>query len=561
MDITTSPHKTILIISLSLVVALLAITPGLAQTPPTQPPPPAATPVIIPGEIVVKFQANVDRLGAQNSLRAEGLRPLEVSSENEAVRVAVKPGQEAQAIAELLARGDVVYATYNYEIKALVDPNDPYYSSQWALKNAADHDIDAPEGWNIHTGTNNTIIAVVDTGVDLDHPDLAAKITTGAQVGYNYISPGSQPNDDNGHGTHVAGIAAAIGNNGKGIAGVSWGARIMPLKILDAAGNGGTHNLSLAIKYAADHGARVINMSLGGSCGTGWPEVEDAVNYALSKGVVLVAASGNSGIGSVFCPAAIAGVIAVGATDSNDNRAYYSNYGTDLDVVAPGSSIYSTIIDSNPAGLGTYGYNTGTSMATPHVAGLTALLLSYAPSLTNSQVQNIIQNSADDLIPPPVSTFDSCSQTYPGYVGGTGWDPCFGYGRINVRRALEQVALQTAPAQPLLFIDDNMPLVSSNILVITNSSEMISWSAVISPTVPWLSLSPPASGAVSASTTDQFITVNATNPSPGNYGLYTADLVLTGTTATGPISPITVQVQLYYVPEVKTNYFPFIFKN
>jgi subtilisin family serine protease len=390
------------------------------------------------------------------------------------------------------------------------------------------------------------IVAIIDTGVDLDHPDLVAKITSGSEVGYNYVSPGSPPNDDSSlnHGTHVAGIAAASSNNGKGIAGVSWGARIMPLKVLDSSGNGSTYNLSLAIRYAADHGARVINMSLGGGCGLGWPDVEDAVNYALGKGAVLVAASGNNYSTPVLCPAAINGVIAVGATDSSDNRPSFSTYGSALAVAAPGSSIYSTIIDSNPAGLGTYGYLSGTSMATPHVAGLAALLWSFAPSLSNSQVRNTIQTTTDDL-------------------GTAGWDQYYGYGRINARRALEAVALQTSPAQPFLFVADNLSSASSNVQVTTLSPETITWSASISPTVSWLSLTPPASGQVLATSSDQFIILNATIPSPGNYGLYTANLVMTGTlSSTGAqIGPIVIQVDLQYIPEAHIYYLPLISKN
>lgn len=540
-------YKALLMTGLGLLMTVMAITPGLAQSPPTQPPSPITQPKIIPGEIVVKFQPNVGRLGAQNSLRAEGLQPLEVSPNTGMVRVQVKPGQEAQTVADLLARGDVAYATYNYEITALGDPNDPLYSSQWSLKHFLDHDIDAPEAWDLHTGGSSITIAVIDSGVDLDHPDLQAKIVPG----YDFYNDDSIPDDDFGHGTHVAGIAAASSNNGIGIAGISWGARIMPLKVLGASGNGSTFDLAQAIEDAADNGAKVINMSLGGSCGSGWPNVETAVNYALSKGVVLVAASGNNYSTPVLCPAAISGVIAVGATNADDRRAAFSTYGAALDVAAPGDAIYSTY----PGG----GYTTmsGTSMATPHVAGLAALLWSYAPALPNSQVRTIIELSTDDLIP---SSSDACGISNPGYVGKTGWDPCFGFGRINARRALEQIALQIVPSQPLLIMGDNTPLVLSNVQVVTANPETISWSAAISPTVPWLTLSPPAAGLVSAASSSQFVQIQATNPSPGNYGLYTATLVLTGSTVSGSsLGPTSTQVKLLYVPQVHTYYFPQLF--
>jgi thermitase len=533
MKIESSSSKIILMISIVLVIILLIVTPGLAQNPPSQPPPPASQPDIIPGEIVVKFQPNVGRLGAQNSLRAEGLLPLEVSANTGVLRVQVKPGQEAQTIAELLARGDVAYATYNYKIKALGDPNDPFYTSQWSLKDFLDHDIDAPEAWDLYTGGGNIIIAVIDTGVDLDHPDLQAKIVGG----YDYVNNDGSADDDHGHGTHVAGIAAASSNNGIGIAGVSWGARIMPLKILDAFGNGSTFDLAQAIEDAADSGAKVINMSLGDSCGSsGWPNVEDAVNYALSKGVMLVAAAGNNFSTPVSCPAAINGVMAVGATDAEDRRASYSNYGDALDIAAPGHSIYSTYLG------GGYFSLSGTSMAAPHVSGLAALLWSYAPTLSSGQIETIIESTADDL-------------------GAPGRDQYYGFGRINARRALERIALQLVPSPPLLLIGDNTLLVSSSVQVLTANPETISWSATISPPVPWLSLSPPSSGAVSATSSSQLIRINATNPSPGNYGLYTATLVLTGSTVSGKtLGPSSTQVKLLYVPTVHTSYFPLMFK-
>jgi hypothetical protein len=162
--------------------------------------------------------------------------------------------------------------------------------------------------------------------------------------------------------------------------------------------------------------------------------------------------------------------------------------------------------------------------------------------MTYSQMQALIEQTADDL-------------------GSAGWDQYYGYGRINARRALERIALQVSPAQPLLFIDDDTSVVSSQVFVTTQNPETITWNASISPAVPWLTLSPPASGSISSASTSQFIQLNATNPSPGSYGLYTANLVLTGTTSSGgTVGPITTQVQLQYVPEVQRIYFPIFFK-
>jgi subtilisin family serine protease len=237
-----------------------------------------------------------------------------------------------------------------------------------------------------------------------------------------------------------------------------------------------------------------------------------------------------------MCPAAMSGVLAVGATNYNDEIAYYSNYGSALDVAAPGDQVYSTL----PGG--TYGHESGTSMASPHVAGLAALLFSYMPSLSNTQVSNIIEETADDF-------------------GAAGWDQFYGYGRINVGRALARIGLQTIPSQPLLLIDDDIPFVVSNIQVVTNNPETITWSAAISPTVPWLSLDSPAAGAVSGSSSNQFIALRATTTSLSHYDSYTATLVLSGTTASGKlVSPNFIQVRLQYLAKVNTYYFPIFFK-
>lgn len=528
-----------LILKIAIIAALifmtthLTATSGVAQEPPVETPPPV-TPEFAPGEIVVKFRPNVGPLARQNSLLATGSRMLEASPQGDVLRLQVKPGQEANVIADLLAQGEVEYASPNYYVYATGDPNDPYYSWQWGLQQVLDYDIDASEAWDIHTGANSVIIAVIDTGVDLDHPDLAAKITSGAQAGYNYISPGALPDDDNGHGTHVAGIAAAAGNNNVGIAGVSWGAKIMPLKILSANGSGSIYNLALAIRYAADHGAKVVNMSLGGSCGTGWPDVESAVNYAVSKGVVLIAASGNNYAGVVSCPGAINGVMAVGATDSSDSRAAYSNYGTALDVMAPGSSIYSTW----PGG--DYNYLSGTSMATPHVAGLAALVRSYAPGLSNDQIQNLIQNNTDDL-------------------GATGWDQFYGYGRINAYRTLSAAALQVTPKPLILFVDDDTSSASTNLSISTFSADTITWNVTIPAEATWLSMSPPSSGSITAVATGQ-ITLTANRPA--SYGPYTTYVTVTGSTSAGAtLSPLQAEVRLYYASQTNTTYFPMVFKN
>jgi len=321
-----------------------------------------------------------------------------VNDKGETVSVLqVDPADYCSILAELKNNLQLLFAEPNYEISLLdTIPNDGYYASQYYFTN-----IRAPQGWDYETGSPAVIIAVLDTGVDLNHSDLASKLTPG----WDFVQKDNLPQDENGHGTHVAGIAAAATNNGAGIAGVSWGAAIMPLRVLDAYGNGSYANTAEAIRYAVDHGARVINMSIGG---VKYSEVlESAVNYASSLGVIMVAATGNSGGSTVLYPAAFAPVIAVGATDSANQRASFSNTGNAIDVMAPGVSIFSTYPGNQ------YGYKSGTSMATPMVSGFAALLASLPGMNTSMKIIGVIQTTALDL-------------------GSAGWDTYYGHGLIQI---------------------------------------------------------------------------------------------------------------------------------
>jgi len=292
-----------------------------------------------------------------------------------------------------------------------VFPSDPAYDGgdQWGLDK-----IEGPKAWGITTGSSQVIVAVIDSGVDLDHPDLQDKIV----AGWDFVNNNAYPDDDYSHGTHVAGIAAAMTDNNLGVAGVSWGARIMPLKVLNSGGSGSMADVIDGMRYAADHGAQILNLSLGGPDGS--QALQDAVDYARNKGAVVIAAAGNCGSGCTIngqyyynpdmYPASCQNVVGVGATTSTDDWASFSEHNTSVDVSAPGTSIYSTI----PNG---YGYKDGTSMATPFVSGLAALILSKWPDYTPLQVETALFNNADDL-------------------GDAGWDEYFGHGRINAYLSL-----------------------------------------------------------------------------------------------------------------------------
>ncbi|AMV10758.1 S8 family serine peptidase [Geobacillus thermoleovorans] len=281
-------------------------------------------------------------------------------------------------------------------------PNDSFYARyQWNLPA-----IHTEDGWTLSRGKRNVPVAIIDSGVDLTHPDLTRRLLPG----YNVLADDRSPNDENGHGTHVAGIIASQPNNGEGVAGITWFNPIMAVKALNADGYGTSIDVAKGIRWAVDHGAKVINLSLGNYQPSS--VLEEAIRYADAHDVVLVAASGNDSTSQASFPAAYPEVISVGAVNPDLSYALYSNYGDYMDVVAPGTNIASTFAGHRYAAL------SGTSMAAPHVTALAALIRSVNPRLSNDEVRDIILESADDL-------------------GERGKDPYYGYGLINVYRALE----------------------------------------------------------------------------------------------------------------------------
>lgn len=309
------------------------------------------------------------------------------------------------------------YLYLTNETTETIIPNDALYSEyQWNLPS-----IETEKGWGISKGNDTVIIAVLDTGVQSNHPDLKGKITKGI----NIVNENTEPDDDVGHGTHVSGIIGAAVNNNEGVAGVSWYNKIMPVKVLDSSGAGSTYSVAQGIIWAVDHGAKVINMSLGNYAQADF--LHDAIKYAFERDVVMIAASGNDNTDRPGYPAAYPEVFAVAATNSSKEKASFSNYGDYIDVAAPGDSIASTYPGSQYAAL------SGTSMASPHVAALAGLIRSVNPELTNVEVMELMRKSANDL-------------------GAEGKDNYFGYGEIDVDKALRAAskfggALQTFPDQ------------------------------------------------------------------------------------------------------------------
>ncbi len=259
---------------------------------------------------------------------------------------------------------------------------DPYYSEQWHLQR-----IGAARAWDVTAGSPGVMVAIVDSGVDAAHPELSGRVLGG----YDFVEDDGDASDANGHGTHVAGIVAASGDNGVGVAGVAWRTSILPVRVLDESGYGYYSDVIAGIRYAADQSADVINLSLGGSARS--QALQEAVDYAHTKGSIVVAAAGNDGLDSLSYPAACQYVIGVGASGQDDLPTSFSNRGKDLDLLAPGASIYSTFPNNRYVKL------SGTSMAAPQVTGTLAMLLSVRPGLSPEDAEMALTRSATDLGP------------------------------------------------------------------------------------------------------------------------------------------------------------------
>jgi hypothetical protein len=395
----------------------------------------AACAIQRPGEVLVKYKPGM-RAQVQSSADAIG---GVVTQNIDQIRTRVLKLPQGLSVEDALQRlqGDpnIEYAGPNHIVSICLEPNDEYfldswfyYYWQWGLYSDLypDAGIDAPYAWDITTGSSSVVIANVDTGVDLGHEDLYAKIVQGRNVITGASDP-TDPQDDHGHGTFTAGVAAAMTDNSIGVAGVSWGAMIMPIKALDSDGYGTEADAAAGVIWAADHGARIINMSFGGYDDV--PVERDAIAYAWNKGCVLAGASGNDGTSQLFYPACYEQVIAVGASNESMERCSAadwgeggSNYGDYLDVMAPGNGIMSTYWDTLG---GTYNIASGTSAAAPFVSGIAAVIWGEHPTWTNLQVVNQIKTTCKD-------------------IGDAGWDQYTGWGLVSAYYALVNPPVEAA---------------------------------------------------------------------------------------------------------------------
>ncbi|MEA2081177.1 MAG: S8 family serine peptidase [Elusimicrobiota bacterium] len=409
--------------------------------------------------ILLKFKENTPETAQKNIISLSTPSAIALMEEISVWRLKFHSAPEAlKAVKFFNGFDETKYCYKSRRIRAFA-PNDPKYvdTSQWGLNGA--NGINMDQAWNIEgsSGSAYITIAVIDTGVDYNHEDLSSKMWISPQGyhGYDFVNNDNDPLDDNGHGTHVSGIAAAATNNGTGIAGVSINSRIMALKILDSSGTGDEADEAEAILWAVRNGARVINLSLGADS---YSSAEaDACAYAFNNGVFIAAATGNGGgdgIGDphVMYPAALSTTFAVGAVNSSGSKAVFSNYGPNLDVLAPGTGILSTVPNSNPGGAGNdawdmwnisgYLNEPGTSMACPFAAGLASIVLSVRPDYGPGDVAEAIRRSGSD---------------YPAFTSERG------YGIINAKTCIENLNAHLAAISQKVTVFPNPLKVNSGV--------------------------------------------------------------------------------------------------
>jgi serine protease len=397
----------------------------------------------VPRALVVDFRDGTpaEEISERAGRWGLGLRFNSVEGTSSGIAIAEDVDDVAAALARVRSDPDVEVAEPLVRFEALAfTPNDPEYPKQWNLRM-----IHMPEAWEVSHGKGVTV-AVIDTGIAYEDRDEFVRVPdlNGARFvpGYDFVNDSDHPNDDNGHGTHVAGTIAQATNNGLGVAGVAFEARLMPIKVLDASGIGTSADIADAIRWAVDHGAKVLNLSLGGPGYSG--VMERAVAYARRKGAVVVCAAGNSGMGMVSYPAAYAGAVGVGAVGPDGVLAPYSSWGEELDIVAPGGNkrlgpgngILQATVERGDFRKPVLAEYEGTSMATPHVAGVAALLFAAGAK------------SPDDVE----------RALFSGAVSDGKWTPKAGHGRLDAMRSLEALGARASGV-------DWMPLVWSGVLL------------------------------------------------------------------------------------------------
>jgi thermitase len=387
------------ILELILLLLLLLSSLSLASTAAAASATPSSDSVLADtGELIICFKGDATTEDQDAFAATYEYTVLERNDALNCILVQPAAAGVARAKTAVAREGIVRYVEPNKRVQALYTPNDLYFTDQWALPS-----IKVDQAWDRERGNKTVTIAIIDSGIDYTHEDLSPNYLSG---GYDWVNNDTDPMDDFGHGTQCAGIAAAVIDNGKGIAGIAQ-VQVMAEKVLDRTGRGTEWDVAQAVVHAVDHNTTIISLSLGGNESDQLEE--DACHYAWDRGCLLVAAAGNAHQYGVLYPAAYESVIAVGSLNQTDQRR--GTWGPQVELVAPGVSIISTTLN------GGYASGSGTSMAAPHVAGVAALLWSQYPLLTNQQVRTILTQTADDL-------------------GAAGFDEYFGYGKVNAQNAV-----------------------------------------------------------------------------------------------------------------------------
>jgi subtilisin family serine protease len=400
-------------------------------------------------EVLIKVAAHQDLAAIDTEIPGQRIDVLSFGG-HVYLRYRLEQGEDVEElISTLTAKPGIEAAEKNYICHECHIPDDLLYSSQYAPSVCG-----CEAAWETTTGNSSTVVAIIDTGVNARHADFGS----GRFVdGYDFVNDlaiaANANSDDRGHGTHVAGIVGAMGDNSAGIAGVAWQVRLMAVKVLDTEGSGYISDVAAGVVWAADQDADVINMSLGSR---GYSVVmADAVRYALGKGVALVASAGNEGYGITKYPAAYSGVIAVASTNVHDAVSSFSTWGSFVSVAAPGESIYSLDAFSNDG----YLVKSGTSMAAPFVSGVIALLLDRQPSLTPAEVQCVLEETAVDLAP-------------------TGYDIHSGYGRVDAAAVVSAEApVSTYGTIRVLVTNLGLPVTDNEVLLLNSAGTSVLRSA------------------------------------------------------------------------------------
>lgn len=533
--------------------ALFLLAPGpirlQAETAsPTGDPPPTATDAeFAPGEVLVGVLRDAPLFSKSRAEREQALAvmagvsvsPVEELMITDATdaprffRLGVEPGAELATIERLRMQPSIAFAEPNWIVRAAVVPgdqipvpvlpNDPLFRpNQWGMQR-----VGAPRAWAVSQGAAIRV-AVIDSGIDFSHPEFVGRLL----IGKNYVTPGQSPHDDSGHGTHVTGIIAAALNNGQGVAGLAPNVLIDPRKALNSNNSGTAANIAQAIRDAADEGARIINLSL--TTLNPSSTLEAAVNYAVGKGILLVGAAGNSAPNPVLWPAAYAGVLAVAATDRQDQRAYYSNQGA-VDLAAPGGLPSQLIYSTWPTGgfpcptviVAGYCTATGTSMSAAFVSGAAALVWGTRPELSLVQVRNLLLETARNTGAPATD---------------------LGAGRLDVQAALRQALLSNIqlsrtqiPGLALL----SAPAYTETVTIENPSGELIFWQASVTSGNQWLSLPPGATGTGNSIRFGEPVQLSVTiSPTHLTAGDYAGSVQVLGTRSGGSQVSQTIPVVL-----------------